>query len=221
MTTPGRLNLSRGGDGRFRRDVAHVERDAQACALIAEGWTYAAVAAELGYHDKGACWHAVQRALVEVARGTRTEELRLRQLAELEALKTEMWRTVLSPPPLADRVGHIVKDDDGREVPDEQARASAAQVVIRASERIARLRGLDAPRKSVTATFDIPSADVAAHVATMREEYAVQLGITLDELEVLEAGQQIAQAQAVLARHGAAGPQQGARAAIPGTAEAV
>ena len=211
MTTSGRANAPRDGKGRFRRDLEHVQRDARAAELISDGWTYDAVAAELGYTDRGSCWRAVQTVLIETARGTRTEELRLQQLAELDALKGTMWATVLSPPPLADHTGRIVKDDDGREVPDEQARTAAAQVIIRAGERIARLRGLDAPRKSLTATVDIPAADLAAHVAEMRAEYAAEMGITLDEMEVLEAREQIARAQAVLARHGAPG-----RSAEPG-----
>jgi hypothetical protein len=219
MTTSGRANAPRDGKGRFRRDLEHVQRDAQAAALISQGWTYDAVATELGYTDRGSCWRAVQTVLIETARGTRTEDLRLQQLAELDALKQAMWQTVLSPPPLADRIGHIVRDDDGREVPDEQARTAAAQVIIRAGERISRLRGLDAPRKSVTAMLDIPLADLQATTQQMREEYAAQLGITLDELEVLEARQQIVQAQAVLDRHGAAGPQRGGRV-LPGAVEA-
>lgn len=214
MTTPSRANATRDGKGRFRRDLDHVQRDARAAELVlSEGWTYDAAAAELGYADRGACWKAVQTILIETARGTRTEELRLRQLAELEALKQAMWQTVLAPPPLPDRVGRIIHDDDGDVVRDEQARAAAAQVIIRAGERIARLRGLDAPRKSVTATLDIPLADLQATTQQMREEYAAQLGVTLDELDVLEARQQIARAQEVLARHGAASPPRAAIAA--------
>jgi hypothetical protein len=56
------------------------------------------------------------------------------------------------------RPRRVVHDDDGHVVRDEQARAPAAQVIIRAGERIARLRGLDAPRKSVSASFHIPAA---------------------------------------------------------------
>lgn len=195
---------SRDGRGKFRRDLAHVERDAQAAALYESGRSYQQVADEMGYPGKGEAWRAIQRVMREAAQGTKTEDLRLRQLAELEALAQEMWRTVLDPPPAYDRLGHVVHDDDGRVVVDEMARQGAVDRIIRVYERIGRLRGLDAPKRSVTATFDIPQADLEAHVAQMRNEYAAQQGITVEELEVHEARAQIEQAQAVLARHGMA-----------------
>ena len=168
MSTPGHVNRTRDGRGRFRRDVAHAERDGRAARLAAQGWTYEAIAAECGFNDKGAAWRAVQNVLVETARAQGTEELRVQQLAELAELRRIMWRTVESPPPLVDRLGRIVTDGDGRQVPDEQARAAAAAVVIRASERAARLRGLDAARKSVTASFSL--ADLESHAAALRAE---------------------------------------------------
>jgi hypothetical protein len=44
----------------------------------------------------------------------------------------------------------MVKDEAGDPVPDVQAQAAAAATIIRAAERIARLRGLDAPKRSVS-----------------------------------------------------------------------
>jgi hypothetical protein len=167
VNTPDRIN-TRDGHGRFRRQPANVERDARAARLAAQGWTYEAIATELDYTDRGAAWKAVQRVLIETARAQGTEELRVQQLAELAELRRTMWRTVDMPPPLVDKVGRIVRDDDGAVVPDEQARASAAMVIIRAGERAARLRGLDAPRRSVTASFSL--ADIQAQTEILRQE---------------------------------------------------
>ncbi len=168
MSTTGHANRTRDGKGRFRRGLANAERDGRAARLASQGWTYEAIAGELGYSDKGAAWRAVQNVLVETARAQGTEELRVQQLAELAELRRVMWRTVEDPPPLVDRMGRIVVDDDGVQVPDEQARAAAAMVVIRAGERAARLRGLDAPRRSVTANLSL--ADLEAHLRVLRAE---------------------------------------------------
>ena len=52
-------------------------------------------------------------------------------------------------------MGRIVVDDDGNQVLDEQARVAAGMVIIRAGERAARLPGLDAPWRSVSASFSL------------------------------------------------------------------
>ena len=168
MTTPDASNVPRGGRGRFRRQPANVERDARACRLAAQGWTYEQIAGELGYADRGTAWRAVQRVMIETARAQGTEELRVQQLAELAELRKAMWRTVDSPPPLVDKLGRPVHDDSGEVVPDEQARAAAAQVIIRAGERAARLRGLDAARRTVGVTFTL--ADVEGRLVELRRE---------------------------------------------------
>jgi hypothetical protein len=170
MSTAGHVNRSRNGKGRYRRDLEHIDRDRRASELIDQHWTYDQVAAELGYNDKGAAFRAVQIARQEQARHIRTEDLRLQQIAELETLKALMWPVVVSPPPKIDKVGRVVHDDDGNVVPDEQAMTSAGQVIIKANQGIARLRGLDAPKRSVTARFDVPLADIEARVAELRDE---------------------------------------------------
>lgn len=78
---------------------------------------------------------------------------------------------VNDPPPAVDRLGRIVIGDDGAPVPDIQAQAAAAAVIIRAAERVARLRGLDAPRRAV----NINMGDIDA-VLTMAREEVERLG---------------------------------------------
>lgn len=148
--TDGRLPVSRNGQGRFTRDLAHVERDARACLLSSQGWSQSAIAAELGYANRGEVSKAIKRVLAETARETGTELLREQQLAEMNELRRVMWDRVNNPPPAVDRLGRIVVDDNGEPVPDVQAQAAAAATIIRAAERIARLRGLDAPKRSVS-----------------------------------------------------------------------
>jgi hypothetical protein len=78
--------------------------------------------------------------LAETARETGTELLREQQLAEMNELRRVMWDRVNHPPPAVDRLGRIVVDAEGNEVPDVQAQAAAAATIIRAAERISRLR---------------------------------------------------------------------------------
>ena len=76
-------NRTRNGNGSYRRDLEHVERDAEACRLASMGWSYSKIAAELGYADKGAAYRGVQKVLVETARSHGTETLRQQQLTGL------------------------------------------------------------------------------------------------------------------------------------------
>ena len=152
----------RGGDGRYRRDLAHVERDAEACRLASQGLPYSEIAARLGYNNRGDAYKAVTRVLRETARAHGTEELRQRQLTELETLRAAMWEDVRNPPPLVDRLGRIVHDADGQPIPDIAAKAAAGAVIIRAGDREARLRGLDMPKRSVSLTGHAPVAEIRA-----------------------------------------------------------
>lgn len=66
----------------------------------------------------------------------------------MNELRRVMWDRVNNPPPAVNRFRRIVVGSDGEPVPDVQAQAAAT--IIRAAERIARLRGLNAPRQSVS-----------------------------------------------------------------------
>ncbi len=98
-------------------------------------------------------------------------ELRDLQIAELEQLRARMWEIVREPPPVVDRLGRIATREDGSEVPDAAVVVNAASTIIRAGERLARLTGLDAPRRSVSvsAVLDgLSTADLAEYAEQMR-----------------------------------------------------
>jgi hypothetical protein len=145
---------SRNSRGKFTRDLDHAERDGRACLLVSQGWTYDAVARELGYNDRGHVWRAVQAALVETASASGAAVLREQQLVEMAELKRRMWEIVNDPPAVVDRLGRPVKDEDGVLVRDAHAQVEAAAAIIRANDRISRLRGLDAPKRSVSASVN-------------------------------------------------------------------
>jgi len=118
------------------------------------GWSYDRIAAELGYAGRGDAWRGSRRALAELAQAHGADELRQQQITSNKELRARMWAILDSPPPLTDRVGRVVHDDDGNVVPDTQALIGAATTILKADERLGRLVGLDAPRRSVTISID-------------------------------------------------------------------
>jgi len=161
-------SVSRHGNGRFSRDLEHVTRDARACLLSSQGWSHSAIQRELGYASRGDVSKAIKKVLAETARENGTEALREQQLTAMLAASRAMWERIDNPPPLVDRVGRIVRDANGDAVPDVQAQAAAVAQVVRIAERVSRLRGLDAPRRSVSANMNI--ADIEGVVAMANAE---------------------------------------------------
>jgi hypothetical protein len=176
--TNGRRNPVRGRNGRFRRSLDSVDRDVQAAVLHSQGLSYQEIADQLGYPDKGNAYRGVERALAERTQGDTLRAAREKRLLELDELRAALWPAILNPPPLVSRTGKIVHDDDGQVVPDVQAQVAAVSALIRASERTARLQGLDAPRRvyaSVEALIaSIAPADLSAYIAQRRAELGVE-----------------------------------------------
>ncbi len=165
VPTHGGSSVSRHGNGRYARDLEHVERDARACLLSSQGWSHTQIARELGYSSRGDVSNAIRKVLAETAREKGTEALREQQLTEMTELRRVLWQRVNNPPPVVSRTGKVVVDDDGNEVPDVQAQAAAAAQVIRVAERIARLRGLDAPRRTVSASMNLNDVEGTIQLA--------------------------------------------------------
>ncbi len=163
--THGGSSVSRHGNGRYARDLEHVERDARACLLSSQGWSHTQIARELGYSSRGDVSNAIRKVLAETAREKGTEALREQQLTEMTELRRVLWQRVNNPPPVVSRTGKVVVDDDGNEVRDVQAQAAAAAQVIRVAERIARLRGLDAPRRTVSASMNLNDVEGTIQLA--------------------------------------------------------
>ena len=78
-----------------RHDAAlQLDRQARAVELAIAGWSYDAIARELGYATRSGAWKAVQRALQDrVAHGV--DELRELELARLEQLHHAHWAAAL------------------------------------------------------------------------------------------------------------------------------
>lgn len=155
VPTHGGSSVSRHGNGRYARDLEHVERDARACLLSSQGWTHSQIARELGYSSRGDVSNAIRKVLAETAREHGTEALREQQLTAMHAASKVMWERIEHPQPLVDRLGRIVRGDDGAPVVDVQALAAAVAQVVKIEERISKLRGLDAPRRTVSASMNL------------------------------------------------------------------
>jgi hypothetical protein len=171
----------RGGDGRFLRSVDNIDRDRRACELHTMGWTYQQIADHLGYAAKGDAWKAVQLIRRETAQlGEHAEQIRQRQLAEIAEQRRRLWHQLENPAPAVDRLGRVCHDDNGNVIYDGQAIDAAHALLIRLSEREARIRGTDAPKRSISLTgragpeelfrylIDANPADVMAAVDLFR-----------------------------------------------------
>jgi hypothetical protein len=158
-------SVSRHGNGRYSRDLEHVERDARACLLSSQGWSHSQIQRELGYGSRGDVSKAIKKVLAETAREHGTEALREQQLTAMSAASRVMWERIEHPQPLVDRLGRIVRDDDDNPVVDVQALAAAVAQVVKIAERVSRLRGLDAPRRSVQANMNVTDIEGTIELA--------------------------------------------------------
>jgi hypothetical protein len=139
----------RGPNGRYERSPATAERDARAAQLRADGWTYPAIAAALGFASKGHANDAVKRALAATVREP-SDQLRALELERLD----KMYRAatgVLERPHVTVSQGRVVvmPGQDGGEVPvpDDAPVLTAIDRLLKVQERRAKLLGLDAPLK--------------------------------------------------------------------------
>ncbi|OLT12278.1 hypothetical protein BJF78_24780 [Pseudonocardia sp. CNS-139] len=165
MTTPGR-GQSRAGNGRFVREVDTAERDAEACRLRSSGYTYAQIAAQIGYTDASNARRAVQRALAEVVQEPAQELIQL-ELDRLDALARQA-HAVLDREHLVASAGRLVLGPDGLPLRDDMPVLAAVDRLLRIQERRARLLGLDAPVKAA-ARVTHATADIDAAVAELAQ----------------------------------------------------
>lgn len=135
---------TRGGNGRYTRDPDSAVRDGQAARLRARGLTYEQIAADLGFSDKGAAHHAVQRALTEAVKEP-ADELRQLELVRLD----EMHRAALA----VMEATHFVVDKgavvewDGAPLVDDSPVLAAVDRLLKVQDRRAKLLGLDSPQR--------------------------------------------------------------------------
>lgn len=152
----------RGGNGRFLPSIETAERDAKACRLRSDGWTYPAIAAELGYCGPGEAYNGTQRAMMAIIREPAEELLRL----ELDRLDM-MWRAaleVLRRKHLTVSHGKVVIVG-GEPLLDDAPVLGAIDRLLNIQARRAKLLGLDAPKKIEVLTMDVIDAEIATLMA--------------------------------------------------------
>ena len=158
----------RGARGKWKRQIETVEKDRRCAELASQGHSYDSIAAELGYANRSVAYRAAQRSMYTTAveDGT-TEQLRRQQIEELRQVRQRAWALVESPPPAVSRTGRIIVDDDGNPVPDATVILGALSMINAASTRVSRLRGTEAPKRSVsiTATGNASVAEIRAAMA--------------------------------------------------------
>lgn len=135
-----------------RADVA-VRRE-QAIQMSLAGSNWQTIADTLGYASKGAAHTDVTRALKErrESLGLKVDELREREDARLNAALATVWQILESRHPFV-QGGKVVTDDLGVPLLDVGPNLAAAAQVVRLSESLRKLHGLDAPaRVSISGT---------------------------------------------------------------------
>ena len=138
--------------------LERAERDAKACRLRAQGWDWHELAQECGYGNNVQAKAAVSRALVETLQAPADELRAVQENLHYQAIR-KCWDIINDPQPLLDRGGHPVtlEGDDGVEyaVADQGIVVAALTALQRFSESLRKMKGLDAPARSVSATARI------------------------------------------------------------------
>lgn len=172
----------RGGDGRFARSVKVAQRDADAAALRAKGWTYQRIANELGFASKGKAHEGVARAFRDIPSEDSEEAKRL-DLERIDRLIEVAW-DVLERLHVSVSDGHVVRrqigverdeqgvvtlDGQGQPIPvyeellDDGPTLNAIDRISRLLERRAKIIGYEAPARSrvEVITEDAVDAEIA------------------------------------------------------------
>jgi hypothetical protein len=177
----------RAGDGKFIRNIKTAQRDADAAALRAKGWTFQRIANELGYASKGKAHEAVQRAFAEVPY-EHLEDARRLDLERIDRLVDEAWQ-VMERQHVAVSNGHVVRrrvgdetdefgekvlDADGKplgvyeDVLDDGPLLAAIDRIAKLLERRAKIVGYEAPVRSRVEVITEDAID--AEIARLEEK---------------------------------------------------
>jgi hypothetical protein len=162
--TPGQDDRPRDGNGRLRRTVEGAERDAEACKMYTAGASYLEISDALGYGGKQNAHRAIKTVLLETIKAP-AEELRARAVLraeEIYVMARDVART--DHPTVSHGKVVCVKDpESGKDVPliDDMPKLAAMDRMSRAEERLAKLRGLDAPTKFENLSLDAIQAEIA------------------------------------------------------------
>lgn len=172
---------TRDGKGRFDRDLATAQQDAEAARLRARSMSYAQIAEQLGI-SKTSAYEGVQRVLAETIQEAAAEvrQFELEKLDAAERIALEVMEkehlTVSNGRIIQKRVdwerdeaGEIVFGGDGKpvgvyeDVMDDAPKLAAIRTYLSIQERRAKLLGLDAEKKislSGGVTYEVVGVDV-------------------------------------------------------------
>lgn len=133
------------------RTVTKTDRDRQAAQMREDGHGWLAIADKLGYASPGHAHNAV-RQLIDRIPVEAVQSLRRHETARLEAARVSAIE-VLRRRHVAISNGQIVymPNDDPKTKPrpieDDGPALKALEVIVKISERLAKLNGLDAPQQ--------------------------------------------------------------------------
>jgi len=136
---------ARSAHGKYVRTPETARRDAQAAQLRAEGWTFEAIAGELGYSDKSTCRQAIRRALREIVQGP-AEQLLTLHMERLETLY-EAALEVLEADHLVVSHGRIITGEDGQPLKDNGPKLTAIREARATLDSFWTLTGMKKPAK--------------------------------------------------------------------------
>lgn len=186
---------TRDGKGKFTRTPASARRDAEAAALRGKGYTFDAIAAELGMASRAKAYEAVQRAFAAIPY-EQVEEARRLDLERIDRLIAHCWAvmerehvTVSQGRIVGKRVGwerdeatgELLFDGDGAPIPvfedllDDGPGMTAVREIRGLLERRARMTGYDAPAR---ARIEVVDDDVARALADEMEREIAALAET-------------------------------------------
>jgi hypothetical protein len=138
------------------RSAEHAEKQRRALELRKAGASYDAIAAKVGYANRGGAYKAVAAALAEITAEPAADVKKL----EVERLDAQLRRL--------DRAQR-----DAKLMADPELVAKVGAVILKVAERRARLLGLDAPVK----VQEVPPAKLSD------EQLAAELRAELAKLE--------------------------------------
>lgn len=162
---PGRL---KDGRGRFTRTLEAAGKRDRAVALRAEGMTYAAIAAEVGYAHASAAMKAVNQALAEIPQAS-CEELIRHEEQRLEAMDAKLAEIIAHPPVQHSAIGKVVLGLDGEPVVNMTVVIAAIKERRMVGESLRKLRGADKPAQT---SKEEAERQLEAHMAPIRAQRA-------------------------------------------------
>jgi hypothetical protein len=157
--------------GRFARDPAATVKANTALECYIGGMSWEEAGREAGYRSSGAAHNAAMR-LLEGRTAPNVASLRLIENERLDAAYRQLL-AVIADPGYVTSAGRLVLGPDGEPMPDRAVVVDAINALIRLSQRLARMNGMDAPTASiqVRAAADM-DADIEALLMALYERAA-------------------------------------------------